>query len=290
MKLMSVFTGGANHDQTKERETDRTPASDTAHGVMMHVTLEASHAAPLRQALSQDCGGDGWTIRIAPVPGTGCVKLSLYLPKPQVERAMLRIGEHAPSAVFDQIVHMPIAPSDAWRDLARVRATEQIVANRSSNRQTTLRSMPSIRDLLTPEQIVLDLELSGHDDLFNWIGQRLSGVAGIDGKQIALELRQREQMGSTALGNGFAVPHCRLDRLHSPVALYLRSSTAFDLDSPDRLPVIDAIVLLVPTWAASMHLSLLAEAAQLFNDDAFRRRLRDCKSVADAHACINQGK
>jgi PTS system nitrogen regulatory IIA component len=97
-------------------------------------------------------------------------------------------------------------------------------------------------------------------------------------------------MGSTALGNGFAVPHCRLDHLRSAVALYVRSATALELDSPGHLPVVDAVVLLVPSWAASMHLSLLAEVAQLFNDGAFRSRLRDCRSVAEAHACIKAGE
>ncbi|MGF6267055.1 PTS system nitrogen regulatory IIA component [Paraburkholderia youngii] len=286
MKLMSLFTGSANDGQTEAGEADRTAPGDATHGVMMHVTLEAGHAAPLRQALSCDCGGDGWTMRIAPVAGTERVRLSLYLPKPHVERAMSRIGEHAPSAVFDRIVHMPFAPSDAWRDLARVRAGEQIAANRSNGQKITLRSVPSIRDLLTPEQIVLDLELPGRDGLFHWIGERLGGMTGVDARQITLELEGRERMGSTALGNGFAVPHCRLDHLRGAVALYVRSGTALELDPPDGLPVVDAVVLLVPIWATSMHLSLLAETAQLFNEGAFRRRLRDCRSVSEAHACI----
>ncbi|WP_345817224.1 PTS sugar transporter subunit IIA (plasmid) [Paraburkholderia sp. PREW-6R] len=228
-------------------------------------------------------------MRVAPVPGTERVRLSLYLPKPHVERAMSRIGEHVPSAVFDRIVHMPFAPSDAWRDLARVRAGEQIAARRFDAQKATLRSIPSIRDLLTPGQIVLDLELPGRGDLFQWIGERFGGMTGVDAKQIALELHRRESMGSTALGNGFAVPHCRLDHLRSAAALYVRSAIALNLDSPDRLPVVDAVVLLVPGRAASMHLSLLAEVAQLFNDGAFRSRLRDCRSVAEAHACIKAG-
>jgi PTS system nitrogen regulatory IIA component len=290
MKLMSLLTATANSRRTGKRGTGRMSASVAAHSVMMHVTLEASHAAPLRQALARDCGGDGWTMRIAPVAGTERVRLSLYLPQPHVERAMSRIGKHVPSAVFDRIVHMPFAPSDAWRDLARVRAGEQIAANRSNGQRATLRSIPSIRDLLTPEQIVLDLELPGHEGLFHWIGERLSGMTGVDARQIALELQERERTGSTALGNGFAVPHCRLDHLRGAVALYVRSATALELDSPDRLPVVDAVVLLVPSWAASMHLSLLAEVAQLFNDGAFRSRLRDCRTVAEAHACIKAGE
>ena len=63
-----------------------------ARNVMMHVTLDAQHATPLRQALIRDCAGQPWTIRLVPLYGTDRVRLSLYLPKEAVSGAIQRVA------------------------------------------------------------------------------------------------------------------------------------------------------------------------------------------------------
>src|SRR5579864_4855717 len=60
------------------------PLLESGRNVMMLVTLDAQHATLLRQALIRDCRGQPWTIRLAPLHGTGRVRLSLYLPKAAV--------------------------------------------------------------------------------------------------------------------------------------------------------------------------------------------------------------
>src|SRR5258708_8471911 len=88
-----------------------------ARNVMMHVTLDAQHATPLRQALIRDCAGQPWTIRLVPLYGTGRVRLSLYLPKEAVSGAIQRVAHLAPTAELGQLFEIPEAPTDAWRDL-----------------------------------------------------------------------------------------------------------------------------------------------------------------------------
>ena len=56
---------------------------ESGRNVIMHVTVDAQHATPLRQALIRDCGDQPWTIRITPLHGTR-LRLSLYLPKGEV--------------------------------------------------------------------------------------------------------------------------------------------------------------------------------------------------------------
>src|ERR1700722_8184127 len=80
--------------------------------VMMRVTLDAQHATPLRQALIRDCGDQQWTIRVAPLHGTGRVRLSLYLPKTAVNGAIQRVAHIAPTAELGQLFEVPDAPTD----------------------------------------------------------------------------------------------------------------------------------------------------------------------------------
>src|SRR5260370_29303243 len=75
--------------------------------VMMHVTLDAQHATPLRQALIRDCAGQPWTIRLVPLHGTGRVRLSLYLPKDAVSAAIQRVAHLPPTSELGQLLEIP---------------------------------------------------------------------------------------------------------------------------------------------------------------------------------------
>lgn len=138
--------------------------------------------------------------------------------------------------------------------------------------------------LLHSEDVLLDLDVHDRRAFFRAIGDHMEIVHGMPRDWVALCLERRESAGSTALGQGFAIPHARvveLDRIH---ALYVRLATPIDLDAPDRLPVTDALVLLVPAPACPEHLSLLAEATRLFSDGTFRRGLRNARDAADVLA------
>lgn len=104
----------------------------------------------------------------------------------------------------------------------------------------------------------------------------LAAVADLLGQPGALEaLLQREQMGSTAIGHGVAVPHGRIAGLKVPVGAFLR------LASPARFgdQQVDLVfALLMPTDNPQLHLHALADIAALFSDDDLRDRLR---SAAD---------
>jgi PTS system nitrogen regulatory IIA component len=73
-----------------------------------------------------------------------------------------------------------------------------------------------------------------------------------------------------------AIPHARVAGLARVRALYVRLKSPIQFDAPDDEPVSDVLVLLVPAPATDEHLSLLAEAMQLFSDQRFRTRLHAC--------------
>lgn len=87
------------------------------------------------------------------------------------------------------------------------------------------------------------------------------------------ELMNRERLGSTALGDGVAIPHCRTrcKRIH---AAFLRLAQPIDYDAPDGAPVDLLFVLVVPPEETSAHLEVLATLARLFQDPENRASLR----------------
>lgn len=98
-------------------------------------------------------------------------------------------------------------------------------------------------------------------------------------------LMNRERLGTTALGDGVAIPHCRTacDRI---IGAFLHLETPVDYDAPDGDPVDLLFVLVVPPDETSAHLEVLATLARLFQEPDNRRRLRDCASDAELYEAL----
>lgn len=143
-----------------------------------------------------------------------------------------------------------------------------------------------IADLLSIENIVLDIDAGTKNELFDRCGQLFSRLYGLNAAQVATALRDRERLGSTGLGFGIAVPHARLSRLNRTVAAFVRARAPIEFDAPDGAPVTDLIVLGVPGHATEQHLQLLADAARLFGSKAFRDEMRACTTPQSLHAVI----
>jgi PTS system nitrogen regulatory IIA component len=133
--------------------------------------------------------------------------------------------------------------------------------------------MNQIAELLSPDSIVLDLDVVSKGRLFEEVASRLAAQNGLDARAIAASLAAREKLGSTGLGQGVAIPHGRIMGLSQARGAFVRLREAVPFDAPDGKPVSQAFVLLVPEQATDLHLQLLSELAQMFSARAFRDRL-----------------
>jgi PTS system nitrogen regulatory IIA component len=242
--------------------------------VMMHVTLDAQHATPLRQALIRDCTGQPWTIRLAPLPGTDRMRLSLYLPRDAVSGAIQRVVHLAPTAELGQLFEVPDTPTDAWRDLMNPASPPG--ADPATQPDEMAAGEDSIAQLLSRDQVLLGLDVANRASLFVQLGHFCEQRFGLPAATVIAGLEAREALGSTGLGQGVAVPHGQIKGLRRAMALYVRPATPIPFDAPDGNPVADVVVLLVPEWANTTHLHLLADVAQRFCDHHFRERLHAC--------------
>ncbi len=143
-------------------------------------------------------------------------------------------------------------------------------------------TLSTIADLLWSADIVLDLDVSSKNQLFEEIGRHMEKGHAMPKEWVALSLSRREQVGSTGLGEGVAVPHARIKDLDRIQIAYFRLKSPIPFDAPDGNPVSDILVLLVPKEATEEHLRILAEATQMFSDHQFRQGLRSCNDVQEA--------
>lgn len=142
--------------------------------------------------------------------------------------------------------------------------------------------MNSIADLLRAEDIIFDMEVASKSQLFSEIGRHMESKHGMPQAWVVLSLSRREEVGSTGLGSGVAVPHARIKDLERIQLAYIRLGSPIPFDAPDGKPVSDILVLLVPKQATEEHLRILSEATRMFSDAQFRERIGRCKQATEA--------
>jgi len=143
--------------------------------------------------------------------------------------------------------------------------------------------MNSLINLLSTDQVLLDLEAGSKKRVFEQAGMLFENRLGLARSIIFDSLFAREKLGSTGLGQGVAIPHGRIKGLKQAVGAFMRLATPVPFDSPDGRPVDLLFVLLVPEQATEQHLQILSELAQNFSDRAFREKLH---AAADPAAVV----
>lgn len=148
--------------------------------------------------------------------------------------------------------------------------------------------MDSLEHWLRPHEIGLDLDVHSKGEVLAALAKALQRSCRIDAEPILRALQRREQAGSTAVGNGLAIPHARIPGIDRPVTMYARTPAPIRFAAPDGKPVAEFFAILVPAeGAAEVHLQLLRAVAELFSSPAFRATLAAATSpaaVADAFA------
>lgn len=144
--------------------------------------------------------------------------------------------------------------------------------------------MDLISQILTPERTVFRVEVNSKKRLLEAAADLIhKEQETLPVNEVLCSLVAREKLGSTGLGDGIAVPHCRLEGVTEATGLLLTLRDPIDFDSPDGQPVDLAFVLLVPDEATQQHLDILAALARLFTNPDFCAQLRGATDAADLY-------
>src|SRR5665213_184539 len=140
--------------------------------------------------------------------------------------------------------------------------------------------MNPVGELLRVEDVYLDLDVQDKTQLLRHVATLLSRRHGLSEAQVLESLISREQLGSTGLGHGVAIPHARMPQCYAAAGVFVRTKVPIDFDAPDHKPVSLVLGLIVPKQASGHHLLILATAAAMFGDGGFRGKLRTCTDAA----------
>ena len=148
--------------------------------------------------------------------------------------------------------------------------------------------MSLISELLSPANVILDMEASSKKRAFEQVGAAIEKTSGIAGNIVFESLFAREKLGSTGLGEGIAIPHGRIKGLKNAIGCLVRMKTPIAFDAPDGNPVSLMFVLLVPEQATDLHLQILGELAQMFSEPSLRQKILSSHDLQQVYLLISK--
>lgn len=134
-----------------------------------------------------------------------------------------------------------------------------------------------LKNILTPETILVDCPASSQKQVFETASKLIARqFKRVEALPLFEALLAREKLGSTSLGYGIAIPHCKLEKIEKPLAAVLLLSKPISYTSLDDKPVDLFFILVIPEHATEEHLQLLADIAGMLDQEEFRDKLRAC--------------
>jgi PTS system nitrogen regulatory IIA component len=123
-----------------------------------------------------------------------------------------------------------------------------------------------ISDFLLPTDVMLDVRASDKTRLLRQLSTQAASEIGLDPNEVAMQIARREELGSTGVGNGVALPHARVPGLKAPFGLFARLRHAIDFEAIDGQPVDIVFLVLLPQTANGERLNALACVARTLRE------------------------
>jgi nitrogen PTS system EIIA component len=137
-----------------------------------------------------------------------------------------------------------------------------------------------LADLIEPNRVVFAARASNKQQLLQDLASRAATLLNLDARTIFNALQAREELGSTGLGNGIALPHARVEGLDRLFGMFARLNRPIHFEGVDGKPVDLVFLLLIPPAAGSEHLGALAAVSRHLRDPEFAAGLRKAASAA----------
>ncbi|MFA5955383.1 PTS sugar transporter subunit IIA [Hyphomicrobium sp.] len=143
-----------------------------------------------------------------------------------------------------------------------------------------------ITSFLAPGSVILDVRASDKIALLRDLAQRAANIVHVPSQTIVNELTRREELGSTGIGSGVAIPHARFAGIEKPFAMVARLKPPVNFDAIDGLPVDLVFLLLIPLSANTDHLNVLATISRRLRDRAAVDLLRSSKDEGSFYRAL----
>jgi PTS system nitrogen regulatory IIA component len=143
-----------------------------------------------------------------------------------------------------------------------------------------------IKDFLAPDDVICDVRAADKERLLRALSQRAAAALHLDAALVAGEIAKREELGSTGMGAGIAIPHARIGGLTRPFGLLARLAKPIAFAAIDGQPVDIVFLLLLPLTSGGEQLPALACVARKLRDSDVAARLRSAADSREIYRAI----
>ena len=141
--------------------------------------------------------------------------------------------------------------------------------------------MSEITNFLTEESIIMDCDSKSQKNTLEVLSNKMAELTSTNKDEIFQKLYEREKLGTTAFGNGIAIPHARIEGIQNAKIIILKLTEAIDFNSIDGNKVDIIMSLFVPNDNNKMHVELLSSIASLLDNQVFREKIRTANTASD---------
>lgn len=146
-----------------------------------------------------------------------------------------------------------------------------------------------ILDFLSEKNITVDLKAKNKKEVIEELVDLLvAGGQVSDKKKMVQILLEREELGSTGIGQGIAIPHGKSDTVKELTAAFGLSRSGVAFEALDGEPVFIFFLLVAPEGTAGAHLKALARISGLLKDKYIRKKLMSAQNTADVVKIIQE--
>ncbi len=146
----------------------------------------------------------------------------------------------------------------------------------------------TLADLISQSSVIPALRAKTKKQALEELAVRAGKLEKLPAREIFEAVLQRERLGSTGIGRGIAIPHCRHASVKKITCVFARLETPIAFDAMDGNPVDLIFLLLAPEDAGADHLKALARVSRLMREPQTIMQLRAAKDQASLHAVLTQ--
>jgi fructose-specific phosphotransferase system IIA component len=148
-----------------------------------------------------------------------------------------------------------------------------------------------LSDLLTPDRIKIPLVSRAKEALLHELVELVGETTEVsDLDDVLRAVREREEVLSTGIGNGVAIPHGKSSAVADLALVAGVTGEPVDFEALDGRPVSLFFLLVGPESAAGQHVKALSRISRLLRRDSFRGRLEEARSAEDFYQVLREAE
>lgn len=145
-----------------------------------------------------------------------------------------------------------------------------------------------ISEVIKPEDVAIGVSTSSKSKLLKLLSEKAAHALGISEQGILAALQSREDLGSTGVGAGIAIPHAPVAGLNGPFGFLVRLSKPVEFDAIDDEPVDIVCLILMPPEGQSAYLKLLSNIARQLRSADTLKKIRSANDREQVYSAITE--